>query len=86
MNGQRVNRLRMWLLALTVVVVFGAISAPIIISAFVSSASDETQLQVGCQIIRSQNVQLAALQQIRRELGLPGELVVPEVPAECDGF
>jgi hypothetical protein len=76
----------MWLLALTVVVVFGAISAPIIISAFVSSASDETQLQVGCQIIRSQNVQLAALQQIRRELGLPGELVVPEVPAECDGF
>jgi hypothetical protein len=86
MNGERVNRLRMWLLALTVVVVFGAISAPIIISAFVSSASDETQLQVGCQIVRSQNLQLAALKQIRNELGLPGELVIPEVPAECDGY
>jgi hypothetical protein len=85
-NGERVNRLRMWLLALTVVVVFGAISAPIIISAFVSSASDETQLQVGCQIIRSQNIQLAALSQIRKELGLPGRLIIPEVPPECDGL
>jgi Na+/pantothenate symporter len=85
-NGERVNRLRMWLLALTVVVVFGAISAPIIISAFVSSASDETQLEVGCQIVRSQNVQLAALASIRHELGLPGRLIIPEVPAECDGI
>jgi hypothetical protein len=82
---ERVNRLRMWLLVLTVIVVFGAIAAPIILNAFLSNASEETQLQVGCQIIRSQNVQLVALAQIRHELGLPGRLVIPEVPPGCDG-
>jgi hypothetical protein len=85
-NGDKVARLRLWVLILTVVVVFGVISAPIIVPALIDKAADETQLEVGCSIIRAQNIQLAALQQIRRELGLPGELVIPEVPAECDGF
>jgi hypothetical protein len=83
---RRIARLRLWVLVLTIVVVFGAISGPIIVQALVSNAGDETQLEIGCAIIRAQNTQLAAIKQIRTELGLPGELVIPEVPAECDGF
>jgi len=85
MNGERVNRLRMWLLALTVVVVFGAISAPIIISAFVSKQGDETQLEVGCEIIRSEIRTHEDLADIRRVLGLPLGPPPQEVPPECDG-
>lgn len=46
---------------------------------------NESELALTCRIVRAQNVQLAALEQVRNELGLPGDLPIPEVPPECDG-
>ena len=86
MTDPKVSRLRLWVLILTIVMVFGAFAGAIIVPVLINNASDETQLEVGCQIIESQNTMLLALEQIRHELGLPGDLVIPEVPPECVGL
>jgi hypothetical protein len=82
---RKIARLRLWVLVLTIVVVFGAISGPIIVQALVSNAGDETQLEVGCQIIRSELRTHEDLADIRRVLGLPLGPPPQEVPPECDG-
>lgn len=63
-----------------------AVTVGIIWGTAIGSAKiNESELVLTCRIVRAQNVQLAALQQVRRELGLPGPLPIPEVPSECDG-
>ena len=95
-NG-RVTRLRRWLLALTIVVIAGAVAAPIIGSAIVERNEAETQLAVTCTSARANISQLEAIQtngkilkRIARSLGLPIDVPpfpeIPEVPPECAGF
>jgi len=93
-NG-RLSRLRLWVLILTVVVVFGAFFAPVTIIYTFNKESAESQLAVSCTVLRTERHQLEAiaanriyLEQIIRDLGLPvaplPPIVIPEVPPECD--
>ena len=83
-NG-RITRLRRWLLALTVVVIAGAVAAPIVGSAILNTREAETQLVVSCTSARANISQLTALREISDQLGVPTNFTIPEVPPECDG-
>jgi type II secretory pathway pseudopilin PulG len=83
-NG-RIDRLRRWLLALTIVVIAGAVAAPIIGSAILNAREAETQLVVSCTSARANVAQLTALREISDQLGVPTNFAIPEVPPECDG-
>jgi hypothetical protein len=93
---QRLNRLRTYILILTVFIVFGAIAGPILVVTYVTQVSNENQLSVTCQILKAEADQLNAirrngvlLEEVAHKLGLPivppPEIVVPEVPPECVG-
>jgi hypothetical protein len=93
---QRLNRLRTYILVLTICIVFGAIAGPILVVTYVSSVANQNQLNVTCQILEAEVDQLTAirrngilLEEIAHKLGLPivppPEIVIPEVPPECDG-
>jgi hypothetical protein len=84
-NG-RVSRLRRWLLALTIVVIAGAVAAPIVGSALIERNTAETQLAVTCTSARANINQLEALQAFSMQLGVPWSYPIPEVPPECDGY
>lgn len=83
-NG-RVDRLRRWLLALTIVVVAGAVAAPIIGASIVARNTSETQLVVSCTSARANINQLEALRQFSRQIGVPWTYPIPDIPPECDG-
>lgn len=97
-NGQmrsRVHRLQNWLVILAVVVVFLGVAAPASLIVFFNIQSDQTQLQVTCTILETQNNALLAIRQngviirqISKDLGLPHKppepFVIPEIPPECE--
>jgi hypothetical protein len=91
------QRLRSYILALTIVIVFGAIAGPVLVVSYVNSISSENQLRVSCQILEAEVNQLNAtarigviVEDIARKLGLPitppPETVIPEIPPECAGL
>ncbi len=84
-NG-RVLRLRRWLLVLTIVVLTGAVTAPIIGAAIVDRREAGTQLVIACTSARSNITQLEALRAFSRRLGVPWTYPIPEVPPECAGY
>lgn len=83
-NG-RVERLRRWVIALAVVVVFAAFAAPFSLGYFFLTQSNETQLAVQCSVAESNHSQLEALASISHRLGIPVDFTIPEVPPECAG-
>lgn len=93
---RRIGRLRTWVLVLTVVVLAGAIAAPVIGNSIAERNADRVQLQatrehartqaeLTCTTLEAQHSILVGLEQVRNELGLPGDLMIPEVPPQCDG-
>lgn len=91
----RLNRLRAWILALVLVIVFTSVAAPTLVLVFVGQQANHIQLEVTCSILQAEVDQLQAvtrngnlIEEIARNLGLPiqppPEIVIPEVPAECD--
>ena len=71
------------ILALLIVVVFFAISAPILVVSFNERIANQTQLAVTCTSARASVQELTALNEIADRLGIPHEFTVPEVPPEC---
>lgn len=93
---EQIRRQRLVILVLVVIVVFAGFAAPLAVIVTQQRTANEVQLQatqehaksqlaVTCAIIRSQTAILIALEQVRKELGLPHRLIIPEVPVECDG-
>lgn len=81
----RIRRLQRWVWALTLVVLAGAITAPVVGSSIVDRQTAETQLVVTCTSARATVASLEAQRAFARELGVPWRYPIPEVPPECDG-
>ena len=79
----RLNRLRAAVLALAILLVFAAISAPVVVITVVGRSAARSQLVVSCTVLESSARELEALNGIRRTLGLPTRIEVPPLPPEC---
>lgn len=95
MNNDRVQKLRRWVLVLTIVVVAGAVSAPIVANYLIDKSENETQLTIICVSAEANIEQLRAIRRngividdIARSLGLPilfrPPVKIPELPEECE--
>lgn len=73
------------MLILLMVIVFAAVAAPVYVVRYNQRQAAQTQLIVSCSSARSNAEQLAALNEIADQLGIPHEFTVPKVPAECNG-
>lgn len=75
------SRIRDVLIALILpVIIIVALIAP----AIVTRDAQRHQEELTCVIIESNVTELAALKSIARELGLPAQFEIPEVPESCD--
>jgi hypothetical protein len=92
-NG-RVQRLRMVVLVLVIMLVFAGIAAPVTVIFYTQEQTSDAVLRITCTTAEANVSQLKAVQQngevlddIARSLGLPipvrPPIVVPELPAEC---
>jgi hypothetical protein len=77
--GAALSRYRRTVVGLFVVIILATFAAP----SWVLFNLNRGQLQVTCTVVEAQIAQLYALQQVRHELGLPGQLKIPELPPEC---
>lgn len=73
----------MWVLVLTITVVFLGIAVPILVSYYFTQEANEVQLEVTCTTLQANIDTLEALEAVSRTLGLPESFDIPELPAEC---
>jgi hypothetical protein len=82
---RQIQRLRMTLFVLVMILVFAAFAAPVVVIRYNQTLANRTELAVTCSSARSNIEQLTALNEIADQLGIPHKFTVPEVPAECNG-
>lgn len=80
----KLERLRTQMLGLIVVVVLILSATPVLVSTYLDQRIDEAQFQIACTSAQANLSQLRALQAVARELGIPGDFPVPEIPPECE--
>lgn len=84
MNNGRLTRLRYWVIALTMVVVFAAFAAPIMVVFFVQQESSNTIKAITCVSAQANIDQLQAQASLHRRLGVPIDFDIPTLPEECE--
>lgn len=82
-NDHQIQRLRTWLLALIIVIVFAAGIAPLGVITFLERRVDQAQFDIDCTSNRNQQEQLQALTEIADQLGIPHEFRAEPLPEEC---
>lgn len=80
---ENVGRLRLWILALTVVVVFLGVFVPITVILYFQRSATDTQRELSCVTFRANIDQLNALEALEHRLGVPVDFTIPPLPPEC---